>query len=102
MQVTVDAPDVKGRVAILGVHSKNKKLDDEVDLQQIALRTPGFTGARRFAAMSLHLRDCLLFWNPCSRSRSARLASLVRAAAPCRGRTEIARAHAVLHNARVC
>ena len=41
----MDAPDVKGRVAILGVHSKNKRLDDEVDLQQIALRTPGFTGA---------------------------------------------------------
>lgn len=43
--VQVDVPDVKGRVAILNVHARNKKLDDEVDLEQIALRTPGFSGA---------------------------------------------------------
>jgi len=76
-QVQVDVPDVKGRIAILGVHSRNKKLEEEVsgwvavhatlllsllctrpparcslrcvcsqvDLQTIALRTPGFSGA---------------------------------------------------------
>ena len=44
-RVQVDVPDVKGRVAILNVHARNKKLDDEVDLEQIALRTPGFSGA---------------------------------------------------------
>ncbi|EIE25977.1 hypothetical protein COCSUDRAFT_22213 [Coccomyxa subellipsoidea C-169] len=44
-QVTVDVPDQKGRLAILKVHAKNKKLADEVDLSQIAMRTPGFSGA---------------------------------------------------------
>jgi cell division protease FtsH len=44
-QVTVDAPDIKGRLAILAVHSKNKKLDGELSLESIARRTPGFTGA---------------------------------------------------------
>ena len=44
-QVTVDVPDQKGRLEILKVHSRNKKLDTEVDLQEIALRTPGFAGA---------------------------------------------------------
>jgi cell division protease FtsH len=44
-QVTVDVPDMKGRLEILRVHAKNKKLDGEVDLEQIAARTPGFSGA---------------------------------------------------------
>ena len=44
-QVTVDVPDVKGRMEILKVHSRNKKLEPEVSLEQIALRTPGFAGA---------------------------------------------------------
>ncbi|MFB6275750.1 MAG: ATP-dependent zinc metalloprotease FtsH2 [Halothece sp.] len=44
-QVTVDAPDVKGRVSILNVHARNKKLDPDVSLESIARRTPGFTGA---------------------------------------------------------
>ncbi|BDA44242.1 ATP-dependent zinc metalloprotease FTSH 2, chloroplastic [Coccomyxa sp. Obi] len=44
-QVSVDVPDQKGRLAILKVHAKNKKLADEVDLSQIAMRTPGFSGA---------------------------------------------------------
>jgi len=43
--VTVDVPDVKGRIEILKVHAKNKKLDEEVDLEVIAQRTPGFSGA---------------------------------------------------------
>ncbi|CAD7696055.1 unnamed protein product [Ostreobium quekettii] len=43
--VTVDVPDVRGRKDILGVHARNKKLSDEVDLEEIALRTPGFSGA---------------------------------------------------------
>ncbi|KAK4409436.1 ATP-dependent zinc metalloprotease FTSH 6, chloroplastic [Sesamum angolense] len=44
-QVTVGLPDVKGREEILKVHSKNKKLDRDVDLSVIAMRTPGFSGA---------------------------------------------------------
>jgi cell division protease FtsH len=44
-QVTVDAPDIEGRKAILEVHAKGKPLDDEVDLEVLARRTPGFTGA---------------------------------------------------------
>jgi cell division protease FtsH len=44
-QVQVDPPDRKGRLAILTVHSRNKKVDPEVDLEAIARRTPGFTGA---------------------------------------------------------
>ncbi|MFM7732831.1 MAG: ATP-dependent metallopeptidase FtsH/Yme1/Tma family protein, partial [Cyanobium sp.] len=44
-QVTVDAPDIKGLLSILKVHSRNKKLADDVSLEMIARRTPGFTGA---------------------------------------------------------
>ncbi|KAL2522123.1 ATP-dependent zinc metalloprotease FTSH 6 [Forsythia ovata] len=44
-QVTVGLPDVKGREEILRVHSNNKKLDKDVDLTVIAMRTPGFSGA---------------------------------------------------------
>ncbi|CAI9758103.1 unnamed protein product [Fraxinus pennsylvanica] len=44
-QVTVGLPDVKGRDEILRVHSKTKKLDKDVDLTVIAMRTPGFSGA---------------------------------------------------------
>jgi cell division protease FtsH len=44
-QVTVDAPDIKGRLEVLNVHARNKKLDDKVSLELIARRTPGFTGA---------------------------------------------------------
>ncbi|GAX36678.1 ATP-dependent zinc metalloprotease FtsH2 [Nodularia sp. NIES-3585] len=44
-QITVDAPDIKGRLEVLQVHSRNKKLDTSVSLEAIARRTPGFTGA---------------------------------------------------------
>ncbi|WP_299486136.1 ATP-dependent zinc metalloprotease FtsH2 [Acaryochloris sp. IP29b_bin.137] len=44
-QVTVDAPDIKGRLEILSVHARDKKLAEEVSLKSIARRTPGFTGA---------------------------------------------------------
>ncbi|HEY9782891.1 MAG TPA: ATP-dependent zinc metalloprotease FtsH2 [Leptolyngbyaceae cyanobacterium] len=44
-QVIVDAPDLKGRLEILKVHSRNKKLDPTVSLEAIARRSPGFTGA---------------------------------------------------------
>ncbi|AFZ13141.1 membrane protease FtsH catalytic subunit [Crinalium epipsammum PCC 9333] len=44
-QVMVDAPDLKGRLSILEVHARNKKIDPEVSLEAIARRTPGFTGA---------------------------------------------------------
>ncbi|MBE6069272.1 MAG: ATP-dependent metallopeptidase FtsH/Yme1/Tma family protein [Clostridium lundense] len=44
-QIVVGAPDVKGREEILKVHVKNKPLADEVKLDVLAKRTPGFTGA---------------------------------------------------------
>jgi len=44
-QVIVDAPDLKGRLEILQVHSRNKKIDSSVSLEAVARRTPGFTGA---------------------------------------------------------
>jgi len=44
-RIMVENPDFKGRVAILGVHSRGKPLEDDVDLEQIARRTPGFSGA---------------------------------------------------------
>ncbi len=44
-QILVGAPDVKGREDVLKVHSKNKPLADEVKLDVLAKRTPGFTGA---------------------------------------------------------
>jgi cell division protease FtsH len=44
-QILVGAPDVKGREEILKVHIKNKPLSDEVKLDVLAKRTPGFVGA---------------------------------------------------------
>ena len=43
--IVVDKPDVKGRQAILKVHTKGKPVDKEADLEVLARRTPGFTGA---------------------------------------------------------
>lgn len=44
-QIPVEAPDMKGRKRILEVHAKDKPLAPDVDLGQIAKRTPGFSGA---------------------------------------------------------
>jgi cell division protease FtsH len=44
-QIVVDRADVKGRAAILAVHSKNKPLSKEISLDTLAKRTPGFSGA---------------------------------------------------------
>ncbi len=44
-QISVEAPDLKGREAILRVHAMGKPMTPDVDLHQIAKRTPGFTGA---------------------------------------------------------
>lgn len=44
-QIAVEAPDLKGRQAILAVHAKDKPIVESVDLRAIAKRTPGFTGA---------------------------------------------------------
>ena len=44
-QVSVEAPDMNGRAAILRVHAKGKPMTRDVDLDQVAKRTPGFTGA---------------------------------------------------------
>lgn len=43
--VLVDRPDIKGREAILNVHSKRIKMSDDVDMQRLAKLTPGFVGA---------------------------------------------------------
>ena len=44
-QVTVDQPDVRGREAILNVHLRGKPLAEDVNAQNLARRTPGFSGA---------------------------------------------------------
>ncbi|MBF2035632.1 MAG: ATP-dependent zinc metalloprotease FtsH [Leptolyngbyaceae cyanobacterium T60_A2020_046] len=44
-QVTVDLPTYRGRLDILKVHARNKKMDEAVSLEAIARRTPGFSGA---------------------------------------------------------
>ncbi len=44
-QITVNYPDIKGRVEILKVHARNKPLEETVDLETIAKSTAGFTGA---------------------------------------------------------
>jgi cell division protease FtsH len=44
-QVVVDRPDFAGRLEILNVHARGKTLSKDVDLEKIARRTPGFTGA---------------------------------------------------------
>ncbi|NNJ10361.1 ATP-dependent metallopeptidase FtsH/Yme1/Tma family protein [Chloroflexales bacterium ZM16-3] len=44
-QVVLDAPDVRGRIDILKVHSKGKPLSDDVNMEVIARLTPGFSGA---------------------------------------------------------
>ncbi len=44
-QISVEAPDLRGRIEILKVHSQGKPMGTEVDLRSVARRTPGFTGA---------------------------------------------------------
>ncbi|MCT1458594.1 ATP-dependent zinc metalloprotease FtsH [Aestuariimicrobium sp. p3-SID1156] len=44
-QIAVEAPDLNGRAQILSVHAQGKPMADDVDLQSVARRTPGFTGA---------------------------------------------------------
>ena len=44
-QIVVDRPDRRGRLAILRVHARKVPLEDDVDLEEIATRTPGFAGA---------------------------------------------------------
>lgn len=44
-QIVVDAPDAKGREAILKIHAKGKPFESDIDLAAIGMRTPGFTGA---------------------------------------------------------
>ena len=45
-QIQVTFPDIKGREAILKIHSKNKNISSEVNLLDVARRTPGFSGAQ--------------------------------------------------------
>ncbi|HHV45636.1 MAG TPA: ATP-dependent zinc metalloprotease FtsH [Tissierellia bacterium] len=44
-RITVGLPDIKAREEILKIHTRNKPLDDDVDLKVVAKRTPGFTPA---------------------------------------------------------
>ena len=52
LQVTVDRPDVQGRIAILKVHSRGKTLAPDVDFEKVARRTPGALQPRRPAVTS--------------------------------------------------
>ena len=45
-QIQVTLPDIKGREAILKIHSKNKNISSSVNLTEVARRTPGFSGAQ--------------------------------------------------------
>ncbi|MCI5745607.1 MAG: ATP-dependent zinc metalloprotease FtsH [Erysipelotrichaceae bacterium] len=45
-QIEVSLPDIKGRIAILQVHARNKDLASDVSLESVAKRTPGFSGAQ--------------------------------------------------------
>ncbi len=44
-RVTLDAPDIRGRTAILDVHAKGKPFDKGIEMQSVAKQTPGFSGA---------------------------------------------------------
>ena len=44
-QITIDKPDIRGRVAILNIHSRKTPLAPDVDIEKIAQSTPGFSGA---------------------------------------------------------
>ena len=44
-QIVVDRPDLKGRLGVLKIHARGKPVADDVDLEVLARRTPGFTGA---------------------------------------------------------
>ncbi|MBR0490974.1 MAG: ATP-dependent zinc metalloprotease FtsH [Clostridia bacterium] len=44
-QITIPAPDLRGRLEILKIHSREKKLSDEINLESIAEDTAGYTGA---------------------------------------------------------
>lgn len=44
-QITINAPDVNGRTEILKVHARNKHLEEDIKLNELAQRIPGFTGA---------------------------------------------------------
>ena len=51
-RVTIDLPDRKDRVEILKVHSRKKQLQDDVNLEIISQRTPGFSGAELYSLMN--------------------------------------------------
>ena len=44
-QVVIDAPDAKGRAAILEIHARDKPMADDINFAELASKTPGFTGA---------------------------------------------------------
>ncbi len=74
-QVTVGAPDVKGREQILQIHARKVALDPDVDLRQIARGTPGFSGADLANLMN----EAALFAVRSGRQTSARRISTRRA-----------------------
>ena len=51
-RVTIDLPDREDRIAILAVHARNKPLAEDIDLEVIAQRTPGFSGADLYSLMN--------------------------------------------------
>ena len=65
-QIVVDVPDVKGREAILKVHSAKKPLANDVDLEEIAKATAGYSGAELLPKKKRNLRhftrQVIRFW----------------------------------------
>ena len=64
-QITIQKPDIKGRAKVLAVHSKNVKLAPDVNLEEVAKATPGFSGAElanlvNEAALIAARNNCLL------------------------------------------
>ena len=73
-QIPVDNPDMKGRLQILKVHSQGKPVAPDVDLESIARRTPGFTGAD----LANVLNEAALLTARLERARSSRTRSSTR------------------------
>ena len=80
-QVTVDRPDVAGRVKILKVHSRGKQIGKDVDFDKVARRTPGELSHHCLALHSTFARWLLSRGNTCYRAESVLLTALLLACA---------------------
>ena len=88
-QVTVDRPDVQGRVKVLKVHSRGKSIGKDVDFDKVARRTPGVFPTRLLVPIVSRLACCLILParltpnNPCL-GRSCMCAAQASRAQTCR------------------